>query len=135
MIMGMEYYKYSEKHFCYKLKGILIENKAGFMKDITDEYIKEGNKTWEKIFAISTKNKAVDIIVYSSIDMRTHEVREKGGDAVRLVMAWHTKNGTFYKHIAKHLRIKTLFDNLKETILTTQANVFALNIKEFSKDI
>lgn len=133
--MSSKYYQFSEKHFIYELKGILIRNKAGFMEDITDEWIKEGNTTWEKIYKISTKNKSVDIIIFSSVDMRTHEVRDNGNDAVRVVLRWRTKNGTFYKRIAKHYRLKTLFKNLKETLMTTQKNVFSLNSKEFKKEI
>ena len=105
------------------------------MEDITDEWINEGNTTCERIYKISTKNKSVDIIIFSSVDMRTHEVRENGGDAVRVILRWRTKNGNFYKRVAKHYRLNTLFKNLEETLLTTKENVFSLNSKEFKKEV
>jgi len=133
--MSSKYYQFSEKHFIYELKGILIRNKAGFMEDITDEWIKEGNEIWERVYKISTRNKSVDIILFSSVDMRTHKVRENGGDAVRVILRWRTKNGNFYKRVAKHYRLNTLFKNLEETLLTTKENVFNLNSKEFKKKV
>jgi hypothetical protein len=115
-----EYYQYSKKHFEYMMRGILINNKLGFMEDITKAWREEGNTTWEYIYRISTKNSAVDIIVFSSVDMNIDKVREIGGDAVRVVLRWKTKNGNVYKHVAKHYRIKTLFDNLKDTLVGIQ---------------
>ena len=129
------YYKYTKKHFEWGVRNFLIENKLGFLKDITEEYINEGNETWERIYSISTRNRAVDILVYSSIDIRTNQTRDCGDDAVRLVLRWKTKNGYVYKRIAKHLRIKTLFDNMKKSVEKTQNGVFNLNYREFSNDV
>jgi hypothetical protein len=128
-----KYYKFSKKHFEFELKGILIKNKLGFMEDITEQWREEGNVTWERIYKISTKNKSLDIIMFSSVDINTNSVRDIGSDAVRIILAWKTKNGTVYKHIAKHLRITTLFDNIKKTLDTIQPMVFNLSYKEFSK--
>lgn len=133
--MSIKYYQFSKKHFEYELREILKRNKSKFMDDITEEWIKEGNVTWERIYKISTKNRAVDIILFSSIDMRTNKVRESGGDAVRVVIRWTTKNGPYFKKVAKHYRIETLFKNLEETILLTKENVFNLNIKQFTKEV
>lgn len=130
-----KYYKFSKKHFEFELRGILIRNNAGFMEDITEQWIQEGNETWERIYKITTKNKAVDIIIFSSIDMRTNSVRDNGDDAVRVVLRWKTKHGYVYKKIHKHYRLKTLFKNLEQTILNTQGQVFNLNFKEFTKEV
>jgi hypothetical protein len=130
----MGYYRFSKEHFEYKLKDMLFKHNAGFMEDITWNWRKEGNVTWERIYKISTKNRAVDIIVFSSIDISTGRARDVGGDAVRLVLRWKTTNGNLYKRLAKHYRVDTLFDNLKETVLDAQANVFNLKAWEFARE-
>lgn len=128
------YYQYNRKHFEYDLKGILIRNKVGFLEDITEEWQKE-NYTWEIIYAVKTKNKSVDIIIFSSIDINTNFVRDIGSDAVKVVMRWQTKNGPVYKKVAHHYRLKTLFDNLENTLIQANSNIFNLNFKEFSKEV
>ena len=129
-----KYYQFSRKHFEYCIRGFLIENKLGFLRDITDEWIEEHNKTWERIYSISTKNRAVDIIVFSSLDLSTNHVRSNGEDAVRLVLRWKTKNGFVFKKISKHLRIETLFKNIEKSVKNMSANVFNLNYQEFSEE-
>lgn len=129
------YYQFGKKHFEYGVRNFLIKNRLGFLTDITRGYIEEGGDTWERIYRISTRNSSVDIIVFSSVDMRTDFVREHGDDAVRLVMRWKTKNGYVYKRLAKHLRIKTLFDNMKKTVENAQKSVFNLNYRDFSKEV
>jgi len=133
--MSAKYYQFSKKHFEYELREILKRNKSKFMDDITDQWLAQGNETWERIYKISTRNKAVDIILFSSVDMRTNKVREVGGDAVRVVVRWTTKYGTYFKKVAKHYRIETLFKNLEETIVLAKENVFNLNIKQFTKEV
>jgi hypothetical protein len=133
--MAKQYYQFSKKHFEYGVKGILINKRAGFLEDITDEWLNSGKETWERIYKISTKNRAVDIIIFSSIDMRTNEVREIGADAVRVVTRWTTRRGELFKRVGKHLRIKTLFNNLEKSILKAQGEVFGLNPDEFYSTI
>lgn len=128
-----KYYQFSKKHFEFELKGILLRNRLGFMQDITEEWLDEGNTSWERIYKITTKNKAVDIIIFSSVDIKTNEVRDNGADAVRVVMRWKTKNGVVFKKVKKHYRLKTLFQNLEHTISEAQQMVFGLNFKEFTK--
>lgn len=125
------YYQYSRKHFEYGMREFLIPKNLGFMQEITEQYIAEGGDTWERIYSISTKNKSVDILIFSSVDMRTNHVREHGDDAVRLVLRWKTRNGYRYKKIAKHLRITTLFKNIEKSIAKTQECVFSLKYGEF----
>lgn len=132
--MSRTYYQFGKKHFEYGVREQLIQNRLGFLKDITDEYIAEGNTTWERIYTISTANKAVEILVFSSIDIRTSHVREHGDDAVRLVLRWKTRNGYVYKRLAKHLRISTLFQNMKKTVESAQKSVFNLKYGEFSRE-
>lgn len=128
-----EYYKFSRKHFEYGIRKFLIENKLGYLSDITQEFLNEGNNTCERIYKITTKNPSVDIILFSSLTIKNDSVRDNSTDAVRLVVRWKTKNGFVYKRLAKHLRIKTLFDNVEKTISKAQKESFNLNYKEFSK--
>lgn len=128
-----KYYQFTKRHFEFELKGILIRNRSGFMQDITDEWIGEGHESWERIYKISTKNKSVDIIIFSSIDIRTNEVRDNGADRVRVIQRWRTRSGDVYKRIHHHNRLETLFKNLEQTIIDTQSTVFELNFKEFTK--
>ena len=133
--MAKQYYQFTKKHFEFELKGILVRNRCGFMEDITEAYKAEGNETWERIYSISTKNKSVRILVFSSIDISTDKVRDLGGDAVKLVEEWTTKHGKVYKKLAHHYRLKTLFNNIEKTIIEAQSQVFGLNFKEFSKEV
>lgn len=128
------YYQFGKNHFEFGVREFLIKNRLGFLKDITEEYIAEGNSTWEHIYTISTANRSVEIIVFSSVDIRTSHVREHGDDAVRLVMRWKTRNGYVYKRLAKHLRIKTLFINMHKTVAEAQKSVFNLKYGEFSRE-
>lgn len=130
----MNYYQFTRAHFEYELKWILIRNQSGFMEDITEQWLSEGNNSWERLYKISTKNKSVDIILFSSIDIRTNKVRNNGTDRVRVILRWKTKHGYVYKKIHHHNRLETLFKNLQHTILTTQKQVFSLNFKEFRKE-
>ena len=123
------YKNYSKKQFEYFLRGVLIENKLGFLNDVTTQH----GKSWEYIYEVTTKNRSVSIIVFSSVDMRTNKTRENGTDRVRLVMKWKTKNGDIFKRIARHNRLETLFDNVKSTLL--DCNVFNLNFRDFSKEL
>ena len=133
--MAKQYYQFSKKHFEYELKGILIRNKLGFMEDITESYKAEGGETWERIYAISTKNKSVKILIFSSIDIKTDKVRDIGGDAVKIVTEWTTKNGKVYQKVAHHYRLETLFSNVERTLIGCSKTVFDLNFKDFSKAI
>lgn len=108
---------------------------AGFMRDITQEWISEGGYTNEHIYSISTRNRSVDILIFSSILYDKSYTRGRGADAVRVVIRWKTKNGTLYKKVRKHLRVDSLFDNLLFTIIQVQKEVFNLNPRKFTRSI
>ncbi|MDF2534207.1 MAG: hypothetical protein K0R18_364 [Bacillales bacterium] len=124
----MEYYQFCKKQFEYELRNMGL----GWMEDITEAWLEEGNESWERIYRISTKNKSVDIIIFSSLDMRTNHVRDNGADAVRTIIRWKTKHGFIYKRIGKNYRVRNLFRNLQGTIKEAQSQVFNLNFKEFT---
>lgn len=122
------YKRYSKKQFEYFLRGLLIENKLGFLSDVTNQH-----KSWEYIYEVTTRNRAVSIIIFSSVDMRTNKTRDNGNDRVRIIMRWKTKKGDVYKRIARHNRLETLFDNVKSTLLNL--NVFNLNYEDFNQQL
>lgn len=130
-----EYYKYTKKHFEYGLRGILFKHKYPDFNDITEELLSLGKDIWEIVYRVPTRNGAVDILVFSSVDRRTASVRDLGGDSVKVVLRWRTKNGYLYKKIAHHYRLKTLFDNLEKSLVNAQTQVFNLKFGEFSPEI
>lgn len=130
-----KYYQFGKKHFEFGVRDFLIKNRLGFLNDITEQYIAEGGQTWESIYTISTANKSVEILVFSSLDRRTNFVREHGDDMVRLVLRWKTKNGYVYKALAHHQRIETLFNNMQKTVEKAQKSVFNLSYSDFSKQV
>lgn len=123
------YKTYTKKQFEYLLRNVLITNRLGFLTDVTNKQ----ENTWEYVYEVSTRNKSVSIIIYSSVDLRNDKTRDNGADRVRLVMRWSTKNGDVYKRLARHNRLETLFENVKSSLLN--ANVFNLNYKEFKKEV
>lgn len=127
-----KYIEYNLENIYIDFEKEIIKELSWFFGDITEDFKKE-NDTWERIYEIPTQNKAVSIVVFSSVDLRTNPTREKGKDAVRIVLKWKTKNGDMYKRVAKHLRIETLFDNLKRSLKEAKSQIFKLNYKEFSK--
>ena len=129
------YKKYTKNDFENQLRGVLYTNRCGFLKEITQEWIAEGNYSAEYIYEVSTKNKAVKIIIFSSVTMEGKKVRDIGADAVRVVMRWNTRKGSVYKKLAKHYRLNTLFNNLTKTLVEAQANVFNLKYDEFTAQV
>lgn len=129
------YYDFSRTKFEYELRGILIRNKLGNVYDITQTMLDRGYEIWERVYFIPTRNKAVSILIYSSIDLRTDRVREKGSDAIRVVLAWRTKRGIYYKSFAKHLRTRGIFQNLEKTLKKINESVFQLDFREFVKEL
>lgn len=133
--MTKQYYQFSKKQFEYDLKGICFRNNFRTPINYTEEHRNEGGETWEHIYKIQTKNPAVAVLIYSSVDVNTNYVREKGGDAVRVVVRWNTRNGARYKAAATHYRIKTLFENLEKTLVREISAAFNLTPGEFVEAI
>jgi len=131
--MARSYYQFSKKQFEYELKGISLRNNMRSMVNITEEYRAEGKVTWEHVYKIPTRNKSVEIIIFSSVDITLNAVRENGADAVRVVLKWVTKKGPMYKAIHTHYRIKTLFSNLENTLIQAQGEAFNLVYNEFTE--
>jgi hypothetical protein len=127
-----EFVRFSRAEFEARINHILHSNRAGFISDITREWREAGKETWEHIYRITTKNPAVDIIVFSSVDIRTNRARNNGDDRVRLVMRWKTRNGERFRRIARHNRISTLFDNVKDSIITAHGQVFECGRHDWS---
>ena len=129
-----KYFRFHRNQFEYYLNAISITYGLNRFVDVTDE-LNEEDYIGERVYKIPTKNKSVDFIIYSAVDVKTDRMREKDNDAVRIVMRWKTKNGYMYKSISKHLRIKTLFVNIRKSILNASCEIFDLKPWEFSPDL
>ena len=121
----MKFRKFTKQQFINTLFKISETYGLSFPQDITNQI----PNTKEYVYQINTKNPVVKILIYSSISVKTGEMRNNGNDAVRIIMKWHTKNGNLHKHLAKHLRINTLFVNIRKTLVEANQNVF--NLKGF----
>ena len=130
----MRYVQFTKKQFESTMLKISEAYHLAFPYDVTKEVEKTANmKIEEYVYALPTKNPSVKILIYSSVSRKTNAMRNNGSDAVRVVMKWTTKNGDRYKFLAKHLRIKTLFVNIRKTLVAANENIFSLNYKEFKE--
>lgn len=129
-----KYFRFHRNQFEYYLNAISITYGLNRFVDVTDE-LNEEDYIGERVYKIPTKNKSVDFIIYSAVDVKTDRMREKDNDAVRIVMRWKTKNGYMYKSISKHLRIKTLFVNIRKSILNASCEIFDLKPWEFTSSL
>jgi len=88
-----------------------------------------------RVYIFPSKNKAVQVIIFSSVDIKSEKVREVGNDAVRLVYNRTTRNGVMYKKIGKHYRVESLFNNLEGTLDKALNDVFKLELDGWKRDI
>lgn len=135
--MKSNYYNFSKAKFEYEL--IQMRNKLNFVgySEVSEDLQRNGYQINEKVYLIKTRNPYVSILIYSSIDKSTERVREIGSDAIRVVLVWKTNKGRFYKKIHKHLRIKTVFNNLEKTLGKGIKEAEGMNLKiwEFTEGI
>lgn len=112
------YAVYSKEKFERELTRIRWKHGLSYWKDITSEMEEiSGVHINEYVYAFQTNIGGLRLVVYSSVDMDTGLTRDIGSDAVRVIYVWHLKNGNIiYHRLRKHLRIKSLFENLEETI-------------------
>lgn len=131
------YYDFSKAKFEYELLNIIKKNKIGNYLEVTESLEQNGYPILERVYVVKTRNPYVSILIYSSIDRRTDRVRDIGSDAIRVVLVWKTKRGRFYKKLHKHLRIKTVFNNLEKTLIEGKKEAEGMNLKiwEFSEGI
>jgi len=126
--MGKQFTTYTKKQFYFFLIQTMKELKMyGKCLEVTEQF----PDTWEAVYSIPTRNKSVDIVVYSSVDLRTQRTRDKGADMVRIVLRWKTKDGFMYKRIAHRERLVTLFANVKKSIADANEKAFGLKWNEF----
>ncbi len=111
--------KYSQNKFERELIRIRINNGLLSWKEITESFNQKHGEpiSLEHIYSFPTRNRFVQIVIFSSVDTRNHQSRNKNTDAVRVIYEWSTRKGPIYKRIDKHLRINTLFINLEKTII------------------
>jgi len=130
----MRYVQFTKDQFEKTMHKISATYTLAFSYDVTQEIEKESAvKIEEYVYAMPTRNPSVKILIYSSVSKKTNAMRSNGNDAVRIVMQWTTKNGDRYKFLAKHLRIKTLFVNIRKTLVAANDSIFNLKYSEFKK--
>ena len=132
------YVEFSAEKFKYELFQMYKSKKIGAFQDVQPDLFRNGYTVNEVVYMIRTNRKNINILVYTSIDVRPkgvsgrNTVRVKGSDAVRVVVVIKEATGKRkYKKVHKHLRISTLFSNL-ETTLENVSN--EINNGDFSFD-
>lgn len=127
------YRKFTLKQF----KFFLYKEGISSLADITDEWRTEGKITMEHIFLAKTRNPSIDVIIYSSVDMRDGKDRNCGSDAVRMVYRWKTSRGERYRRIGKRYRTTNVFSNVAYTIRKAQEKeeVFGIDPNQFVENI
>jgi len=94
-------------------------NKQEFEQALAETSLefKEVNYDWsgELIYEATSDDEVFTLRVYSSLDKRTGEAREKGSDAIRTVVL-HTETGRPVLKEKRTNRIKTWKKNLKKKI-------------------
>jgi hypothetical protein len=110
----MAYYEYSVNEFETKLKEIcdIHGYEVGYF---TAKLPLREQK--ERIYEVTTNNKYVRMLIYSSLGVNGTTCADVGGDAVRVI--WYIKfnEKLYYKKFKKHQRIETIFKNLEKTII------------------
>lgn len=135
--MTKRYKVFTKNEFEYKLRGLAWKVQSDIL-DVTNDLIRNNIQVYEHVYLIRTKRENVSILVYSSVDTRTGKTREKGSDAVRIVLTVKTDKGTrFHRHMKKHLRVNNLFDNIHDTLkaITKEVNKGVYSSENFIKII
>lgn len=127
---------YNKTEFEVKLNTIV--RSAGLppynIQDITEGLQAGGMNLMERVYKIKTNQSNKAILVYSSVDVRTNRTREKGADALRVIIWLKTEQGNFFKSYKKHYRIETLFKNLEKSITEINSQHIS-SFKGFKKNL
>ena len=127
-----EFYRFTKAQFDYYMGRISEVYQIPMAREITKEIVDfTKSEIKEYVYSVQMPNKYVDILIYTAIDLRTDEMRDNGSDAIRLVMRWKTKNWYVCKKISKHLRLRTMFVNIRKSLLWCMNNSYNLNYSEF----
>lgn len=131
------YVQYTKQEFEQEVLSKIVHDARvpGTWVDITDAWRKENPGTFERIYCIPTYNRAVTIIVYSSVDIHTGKVREHGADRVRVIYRWNTRNGMIYRKGAWHNRVEGLFQNLCKTVDGLIKGAGSLSFDGWAKEV
>ncbi len=70
----------------------------------------------EYVYRFDIHNKNDFFLIYSSIAKTTTITREKGKDAVRIVLYIYNSKGGFYKSVGKCYRVRKLLENLSNKL-------------------
>jgi hypothetical protein len=126
---------YDRKGFEYEVRGICIKEKPGFFNDLTEDLMLIApDRVDQRVYAITTKNKSVDYIIYSGISTETNETLESF-EKVNVVMRWKTRSGIMYKTVASAPRNEDMFKVISDGIVAAKDTIFKLDFKSFTKDL
>ena len=129
-----EFYRFNRFQFVQTLRKISEAYKLPYIARCKEKELVDSVE--EYIYTMKTPYKAIDILIYSSVDKKTNSMRKNGKDAVRLVYRWKLSDGSYaYKRIGKHLRIKTLFVNMRKTLVQAYHGVAELDHSDFVGNI
>jgi replicative superfamily II helicase len=90
-------------------------------------------KCKEYVYAMGTKNENVDVRVYSTVDIRTNQTRDKGADAIRVVF-WDNLNDRPLGKGKKILRVEgatTIQERIKNRVAEFMATAHDQDIVDF----
>ncbi len=95
-------------------------------EEISDSLSTSTHRVWEFVYRFHLKNRSASIIVYSSVYKKTEQSRDANSDAVRIVYEWRTGNGVLYAKIARKNRIDSLFQNLRDELISASEKCYDL---------
>lgn len=104
-----------------KLKGIQYMLDLNDFIDVTESLSVNGKVMLERIYECDMGNQFIRI--YSTVDIRTDCTREVGNDKVKILSVIKNNDGSEKYHLlGKHLRINSLFDNMKKSLSSYYEN-------------
>lgn len=126
--MKNQFLAVSKSKFEWMLTDIRKRNNLGFWNDETDRFRSENptNNIMEYIYAYTTFNKNVKILIFSSLDIGSKMFRPNGSDAVRLVYEVNSEKGYKYIPIKKIYRTSNILVNLENALINASQNCYRL---------
>lgn len=135
-VNNSQYFSFNKWNLEYRMKWILLSNKVGFMKDITNELIKSGIAQ-EMVYEVTTQSPLISILIFTSINLLTCRSDNKGMNTIRMIMKWrHPKFGNIYKGIGKiYVRDERIYNDIKKVLVDNKEAIYDLHPRDFSVDI
>ena len=87
----MSYKSFWKSEFEKLLCSLSKSNNLLYWSEVSEEFEDYGIPIWEYVYKFESKNNAVSIVIFSSVDKRTDKSRGVGKDAVRVICEWKTR--------------------------------------------